>query len=229
MNILFTAAVEDELMCAKIAYQNIFGGYNRLDNCNDIKIDYLITGIGVTSATYLLTKSLLSSENKYDLIVNIGIAGSFSEKYPIGSVLRVMKEQFADLGVESRYGFQTLFQYELLDKNTIPFKNGVLYSPYVGLELEEMLNDLPKVSGITVQTITGVEERLINIKKRFNPDIESMEGAAVFYVALMEKIPFLEIRSISNFVGERDKTKWNTPLAINNLKNFCENLLRSVR
>ncbi len=43
----------------------------------------------------------------------------------------------------------------------------------------------------------------------FNPVTESMEGAALHYVCLMEKIPFLQIRSISNYIGERNKKKWD--------------------
>ena len=46
-------------------------------------------------------------------------------------------------------------------------------------------------------------------ENKFLPVIESMEGAALHYVCLMEKIPFLQIRSISNYIGERDKKKWN--------------------
>lgn len=49
---------------------------------------------------------------------------------------------------------------------------------------------------------------------KFQPVIESMEGAALHYVCLMEKIPFLQIRSISNHIGERDKRKWNMKEAI---------------
>jgi futalosine hydrolase len=45
-------------------------------------------------------------------------------------------------------------------------------------------------------------------------DIESMEGAALHYVALLENIPFLQIRSLSNFAGERDKSKWEMNKAI---------------
>jgi futalosine hydrolase len=33
----------------------------------------------------------------------------------------------------------------------------------------------------------------------------------------MENIPFLQVRSLSNFVGERDKSKWQIKEAIENL------------
>ncbi len=44
-----------------------------------------------------------------------------------------------------------------------------------------------------------------------------MEGAALHYVCLQEQIPFVQIRSVSNYVGERDKTKWKMKEAIENL------------
>jgi futalosine hydrolase len=47
--------------------------------------------------------------------------------------------------------------------------------------------------------------------------IESMEGAALHYVCLQEAIPFIQLRSVSNFVGERDKTKWRMEEAVDHL------------
>ena len=44
-----------------------------------------------------------------------------------------------------------------------------------------------------------------------------MEGAAFHFVCLQQNIPFLQLRSISNKVGERNKTKWNLIEAIVNL------------
>ena len=38
--------------------------------------------------------------------------------------------------------------------------------------------------------------------------VESMEGAAIVHVALLEDKPVGEIRAISNEVGERDRSKW---------------------
>jgi futalosine hydrolase len=44
-----------------------------------------------------------------------------------------------------------------------------------------------------------------------------MEGAAFFYVCLQEKVPFIQIRGISNYVGEQNKSKWDIDLAISSL------------
>jgi futalosine hydrolase len=55
-----------------------------------------------------------------------------------------------------------------------------------------------------------------------------MEGAAIFYVCLMENIPFAEIRSISNYAGEMDKSKWNIPLAIKILCETVEKVMEEI-
>jgi futalosine hydrolase len=44
-----------------------------------------------------------------------------------------------------------------------------------------------------------------------------MEGAALHFVCLMEKVPFIQIRSISNISGDRDKSRWNIKEAIKSL------------
>ncbi|NMD28678.1 MAG: futalosine hydrolase, partial [Bacteroidetes bacterium] len=47
-------------------------------------------------------------------------------------------------------------------------------------------------------------------------------------VCLQKEIPFLQIRGISNYVGERDKSKWKMEEAIDNLCNSLEDILKIV-
>jgi len=79
-----------------------------------------------------------------------------------------------------------------------------------------------------VQTVSGLPEKTVQLIKGFEPQIESMEGAAFFYVCILEKIPFIEIRSVSNEVGERDRSKWNIPLALDSLKEANKKLFESL-
>lgn len=53
--------------------------------------------------------------------------------------------------------------------------------------------------------------------KKYDPTIESMEGAALHYVCREFNIPFIQLRAISNYVGERDKSNWKIQEAIENL------------
>ena len=79
------------------------------------------------------------------------------------------------------------------------------------------LRILKPVKAITVNTATGSEITRKKLIKKFNPDIETMEGATFFYICARENIPFLAIRAISNRVEPRDKSKWNIQLALDNL------------
>ena len=55
-----------------------------------------------------------------------------------------------------------------------------------------------------------------------------MEGAALHYVCLHEKIPFLQLRTVSNYVGERNKTKWNIADAFENLNLELVTLINQI-
>jgi futalosine hydrolase len=47
-----------------------------------------------------------------------------------------------------------------------------------------------------------------------------MEGIAFHYACKQAKIPFLQIRAISNYVTPRNKSEWEIPLAIQNLNQY---------
>ena len=44
--------------------------------------------------------------------------------------------------------------------------------------------------------------------QNFNVDVESMEGAACFSICRAFGIPCFEIRAVSNFAADRDKSSW---------------------
>lgn len=176
---------------------------------NDTEV--LITGVGIPSTVYHLTKKLL--QQKYNLVIQAGIAGSFSKKIKTGEVVAVEQDVFGDIGVEENKGFKTLFQLGFGDENEFPFKNGWLTNTSDILQRP----GLKKVKGVTVNKIHDRKKQVKQLKKIFSADIESMEGAAFHFVCLQHHVPFLQIRSISNKAGERDKTKWKIKEAIENL------------
>ena len=85
------------------------------------------------------------------------------------------------------------------------------------------------VKAITVNKVSDSELQKQQFIKVFNADIETMEGAALHYVCLQENIPFLQIRSVSNYVGERDKTKWKMKEAVENLNTELTKLITSTK
>lgn len=222
MKILITAAEEEEIITARQAYNSL-----TKEKKESLETTFMLTGIGSTSTSYRLTKILCAS-GPFDLAVNIGIAGSFSQSFPIGSTAIIKKEYFGDLGFETFNGFQTLFDYNALDADTHPFKSGALHWTGLSTEIEKALNMYDRATGVTVQTVSGLPEKTKQLRSNFLPEIESMEGAAFFYVCIQEKVPFIEIRSVSNEVGERDRTKWNIPLALDSLKEAMKTLLSAL-
>jgi futalosine hydrolase len=79
------------------------------------------------------------------------------------------------------------------------------------------LKHLKPVKAITVNSSTGSQLTIDKLLKKFNPDIETMEGATFFYICTGENLPFLALRSVSNRVEPRNKDKWNIPLALDQL------------
>ena len=178
----------------------------------DLSVFPLITGVGSTPTAFHVGQFL--AQNQPDLAINAGIAGAFDQNFQLGDVLNVTTERFGDLGVEEAdRRFTDLFELGLLEKNTPPFVNGLLRNP-----AGEQGSFLPPANGLTVNKVHGSPASVAAVQAKY-PDaqVESMEGAAFFYACLLAKIPFLEIRSISNYVEARDRDKWDIPLAINNL------------
>ena len=145
----------------KVVQNNLHSG-----KLNSQEIDCLITGIGINAATYALTKYL--QDNKYDLVINAGIAGCYNDTLPIGTVVVVKSDCFADLGIDDNGTFRTVFEEKLADSDEFPFLNGLLQNnpelPFV--------SGLQEVKGITVNTASGSKERIRFLKEKFNPDIK---------------------------------------------------------
>ncbi len=196
MNLLIVAATEIEIEPS-------------LKEKTDVEI--LITGVGIPATVFYLTKKLL--EKKYDYVIQAGIAGSFNNHFNLAEVVLVKEDAFADLGIEENGNFQTLFETGFINKNDFPFINGWLINSHPFFETSV----LPAVKGITVNKICENDSQNETVKEKFSPDVESMEGAAFHYVCLQQKINFLQLRGISNHVGERDKSKWEIKESIKNL------------
>lgn len=202
MNILLIAATAREI-------EPFFEYYRTSKRSQDI--DILITGIGLTTATYHLLKQI--TLKRPDLIIQAGVAGCFTKKIPLGTVVLVQKETIADQSVIELKKLKTLFDLELVPHDQFPFKKGWLENT------NDLLNKskLKKVTAISVNEITTSKARVKFYKHAFKPEVESMEGAALHYTGLMEKVPFLQMRGISNYITERDKKKWEMKKSIANL------------
>jgi len=191
----------------------------------NVNTHILIGGIGTAFMSYKLTKAL--SIHKYSFVINVGIGGAFSSLFSLGEVLHVHNEVFAGIGLLDKDAFTNLFEMNLLTAGEFPFTQNFLHN--FSLINNKVIEALPTANGVTVNTLftknMGADMRYAKL----NPHIESMEGAAVFYVCMMEHIPFVQIRAISNYVGETNKNLWNIPLAVENLHNTLLEVLGEIQ
>jgi futalosine hydrolase len=188
---------------------------NRLSSCarGDREIDVLTTGVGMV-ATAAWSSRVLAS-HRYDIAFNVGVCGSFDPAISAGAVVHVVNEQLPELGAETDDAFLTLQELKLLASDEFPFRDGRLTNedpPGI-----RALDRLPRVRGITVNTVHGNETSIAAIRRRCNPQVESMEGAAFMYVCLIHQIPFAEVRAVSNVVEKRNRGAWKLTEAIGNL------------
>jgi len=205
MNILLIAATEMEIKPLMSAY---------------LEADYLITGVGSPATVYHLFKKITSK--KYDVVFQIGVAGSFNESLQLGEVVLVGADCFADLGAFENNQFLSLFEMNLNKENAFPLENGWLINQH------QFNTSLKFVKGISVNCLTDEAEKITLFKEKYQADVESMEGAALHFVCLQEGIPFLQIRGISNFVGERDKSEWQLKSAIINSNRVALKIIESM-
>lgn len=183
------------------------------------------TEVGLTAATFAITRLALSLQP--DLIIQAGIAGTFRTSFIPGEVMLVQNELIADLGVQENQEWKDVFQLLLTNPHQIPFENGGLPNPYLP---HFSFLQLPTVDAVSVNQISTDAATIARMQAiNRTPVLESMEGAALHYVARQLTIPFIQIRAISNRVGERDKSLWHFSTAIHQLHSVLLQLLQQIQ
>ncbi len=223
MNILLVAATPHEIAPTLAFLQQSFtaqpdGSYQN----GSLAVRPLISGVGMVATAWHL--GVQFAHNPPGLAINAGIAGALDSKLKIGDVLHIITERFGDLGVEEADGrLSDLFDLGFLENDAPPYTNGLLTNP-AGTENQF----LPTAHGLTVNKVHGSAASIAAIRAKY-PDaqVETMEGAAFFYACQLAGVPFLEIRSISNYVEPRNRDAWDLPSAITHLNAVLQKLLET--
>jgi futalosine hydrolase len=216
MNILLVVATKEEVepVMATLATKE---GELVIDSHH---VHVLVTGVGMVATTYHLT-SMFSSDINYDLILNIGLAGSFTRELELGTVVQVTLDKFVELGAEDDKEFVSAIELGLVQEEEVVVRNDHTFK-------NEVVDGLVQVEGITVNTVHGNESSIARVMKRTSADVETMEGAAFFYVCRKERQACAQIRAISNYVEKRDKSSWELDLSLNNLSTVVIDILKAL-
>lgn len=171
--ILVTFAVKEEIFEIKLPYSHRI----------------LRTGIGKTKSAFKLTQSIL--EDRPDLVLNIGTAGSLS--HDVGNVFIV--REFVDRDYEA---------------TKLP---GIKYT-IDGLFL---ISDLPilltQVKQYDRLGVCSTGDTFVTESSSHHIDVVDMEAYAQAYVCQQLKVPFLSVKYVTDKIGENSITHWEDKLS----------------
>ena len=160
-------------------------------------VEILASGVGPVEAAIGVANALARA--RYDAVINAGIGGAFRGSAAVGDAVLVADETLADFGLEG---------------------GGALALPGGAVLAERVAADaacisrcaparLPLVRGLTVAQVTATDTTAKRLRERYGADVESMEGFSVLRAAAVASVPAIEVRGISNLVGDRASSGWD--------------------
>ena len=169
----------------------------------------LVSGIGPAGAAAVTAAALATGS--YDRVLNLGICGGFAGAASVGDVVIATDVVAADLGVEAPEGWLGLASLGWAEES-LPVEPSLVQRAADTLRAR----DLPVVTGpvLTLSSMTGTDARAAVLAERHGAVAEAMEGRGVAEAALPYGASFLEIRTVSNAVGRRDRAAWEMGRAL---------------
>jgi futalosine hydrolase len=180
-------------------------------------VQVLVTGVGMVATAAHCARTL--AVGRYDVAFNFGVCGSFDPAFPPGTVVHVTRDAVSELGAEDGDRFLTIDELGLGQTSIV-----VNDAPPVNLVLEE----LPRVSAITVNTVHGADASIAAVRARCAPQVESMEGAAFAYACALHGVPYAQVRAVSNVVERRNRHAWRMDEAIRQLNDVALRMIEQA-
>ncbi|MEW2376696.1 futalosine hydrolase [Micromonospora sp. NPDC047812] len=177
----------------------------------DASTTVLPAGVGPAVAAATTARLLVLAEaagRPYRGVVSAGVAGGFAGRVEVGATVLGSVSVAADLGAESPAGFLPV------DELGMPpewLGGGIALAadPNLLATLRAALPTATVGAVLTVSTVTGSAASTDALRRR-HPDAvaEAMEGYGVAVAAAQARVPFVELRTVSNPIGPRDRDAW---------------------
>lgn len=187
---------------------------------------FCLTGMGPVAAG-ISAGEMLARYPGVSGMINLGICGSFDLKhFPLGSVCVAQREVWPEYGVRMETETTSL-EYQMFPGIELTEPNILDFDPEdaaLAMDLSLPSSWLQGVS-LTVAGVSGCPTQADFLRRQYAAATENMEGFALALAARRRGLPFLEIRTVSNLVGERDKDKWDFRGALRTLQGILPALL----
>lgn len=205
------------------------------------RVALAVSGLDKVNAAHLLTCLLQAMDPGPRLVLQVGIAGALpgrGEMAPasVGDVVLATQEAYSDAGSSSpsgrlsarELGWPIAVVHGAESHGVFPMDGRLVVA---ALEVVESavtradkgplsaigLREHPRVIAgpcVTASLVTGLASEAQLLADRWNALAESMEGAAAAHVCALYGAPFVEVRGISNLVGDRDRAAWEVQRAV---------------
>jgi len=160
----------------------------------------VVEAVGVGPAAAAAGTARLLASGRYRAVISAGIAGGFAGRADVGGIVLGRRSIAADLGAESADGFLPI--EELGFGTSVLTADPMLLKGLAAALPEAVVGDV-----LTLATVTGTAATAEALQRRFpQAAAEAMEGFGVGVAAA--GVPFVELRTISNPVGPRDRAAW---------------------
>ncbi|NLW82612.1 MAG: futalosine hydrolase [Desulfovibrionales bacterium] len=192
--------------------------------------DFLICVVGIGPvAAALSIGALLQQPKRISGILNLGICGSFElDAIPMGRPCVAQSEIWPEYGVHFSGSVQEEpFAHQMLPDLVLTPPNRLDLAPAAAAAAMNLHlpADWAMAPSLTVAGVSGDEHRAAELRTRYAGGTENMEGFSLALAARRQALPFLEIRTVSNAVGVRDKGSWDFRMALDALGKILPTLL----
>lgn len=165
-----------------------------------------------------------------DCVLNVGLAGAFAlDAHPLRSLCVVREEIWPEYGLHDGQGVTArAFSFPLWRRGE---PDGDVFDrvPLAGLDALAhgslpAARHWPAVRSLSVAGVSASFARARDLQQRYHAELENMEGFAVAYACARAGVPCVEVRSVSNKVGPRQKDEKDFPGALEALAQVLPSL-----
>ena len=200
-----------------------FASEAEAEGAGSLEWETMTTGVGKTAAALALARRL-GRGPRPALVVVAGVAGAYPDRHTVseivpaslGAVYLVARDRLADEGVATEAGFLSLDALGLSGPGSLSADEDWTQALARTLGLDV-------VDGVTVSTCSGNEE-LSAQRGAAGAALETMEGASFAAVCQSFGVPMVQLRSVSNLTGDRERARWDLPAALSSLRRELERL-----
>ena len=163
--------------------------------------DGLVCGVGPVEAAVATARAL--ALRRFDVVLHVGLAGA--RGLPVGSDVVGSEALSRALSPE----------WPVVDRVT----------PDAGL-VERVRVALPEAAAAPIHTSAAVGASRATVSH--GPLVEAMEGFGVLRAAERAGVPAVEVRAVSNEIGEEDRSRWQLGVALDALEDVLPKIVRAL-